>query len=415
MIDRRSLLRALGGHGLADWVLVERDQTLGIVDERTKLHRTEKRTRWLLTVHRDSPAGRGSAHVAIDALGSSADAIVEQAVALAGSSLGPAWLTQPLAAPARVRLEDLTIGKREPLDVAVELTKRLPRPTDMIATASVAREQVRVASRQGLRTEWNETLYRVELWLAGGGRSLLVERVARQREGLDVDRAIASAAEDLTALAAAAAPTAGPCAVVLGPDALLHGGLGVWGAFENQANAIVERQGLTRYREHAPIVPGADRIHEPLAIASDGALDYGVRSAPVGDEGEPVRRFMLVERGIAAGLGLSPREAALRGRDANGGVRNLIVAPGSWSGTGDPATRVVEVRRLRSLSIDPYTGEASLEIGLALDRGKPISGGSLRIDLIAALARARRSAAVVARGAYKGPQAVLIERAELIT
>ena len=415
MIDRRGFVRALNARGLADWVVVEREQTLGIVDERTKLRRTENRTRWLLTVHRDSPAGRGSAHVAIDVLGGNAEALVDQTVALAGSSIGPAWLTQPLAAPARVNLEDVSIAKREPVDVAAELVTRLPRPTESMATAAVAREHVHVMSRQGLRTEWIETLYRVELLLAGGGRSLVVERVARRREGLELESAIASAAEDLGALANASAPVAGPCAVILDADALLHGGLGVWQAFVAQADAIVERQGLTRYHEHAPIVPGADQIHEPLAIASDGALDFGVRSAPVGDEGEPVRRFALVERGIAAGLGLAPREAALRGRDANGGVRNLVVAPGSWSGAGDPATRVVEVKRLRSLSIDPYTGEASLEIALAFDRGKPFSGGSLHLDLIAALARARRSAAVIARGAYKGPQSVLIERAELIT
>src|SRR5206468_2480246 len=83
-------------------------------------------------------------------------------------------------------------------------------------------------------------------------------------------------------------------------------------------------------------------------------------------------------------------------------VRNLVVAPGSWDGAvvGD---RVVEVRRLRSLVIDPYTGDASLEIALALDRGVPITGGSIRIDLIAALARARRSTTTLTRGAYVGP------------
>src|SRR5439155_22382561 len=128
------------------------------------------------------------------------------------------------------------------------------------------------------------------------------------------------------------------------------------------------RQGLTRYREQMPIVPGADQEREPLTVASDGSLEYGVRSAPIGDEGDAVRRFLLVERGVAAGLGLSPREAALRHRDPNGGVRNIVVTSGTWS--GDAAAgggRVVEVRRLRHLALDRYTGDARLEIELALD------------------------------------------------
>ena len=206
---------------------------------------------------------------------------------------------------------------------------------------------------------------------------------------------------------------------MIGPDALLHDGLGVWAAFETQADAVIERQGLTRYRERGPIAPGAGTVAEPLTIASAGALDYGVRSTPLGEQGDATRKFVLVDRGIAAGLSLTPREGALRGRDPNGGVRNLDVAGGSWSGNIDAATvRVVEVRRLRSLAIDPYTGEASLEIALGVDHNKggarPFTGGALRIDLIAALAMARRSSRAITRGAYHGPDAVWIEHAELI-
>ena len=208
--------------------------------------------------------------------------------------------------------------------------------------------------------------------------------------------------------------SAGPCSVVLHSDAMLHGGLGVWEAFVPQADAATERQGLTRYREHAPIVEGADTVAEPLTIESDGALAYGLASAPIGDEGGAVRRFPLVQRGIAAGLALSPREAALRGREPNGGVRNLIVAPGTWNGTATGG-RVIEMRRLRSLAIDRYTGNASLEIALGLDRDEPFTGGSLRIDLIAALATARRTADSLTRGDYVGPTTIWIDHSDLLS
>jgi hypothetical protein len=203
---------------------------------------------------------------------------------------------------------------------------------------------------------------------------------------------------------------------VLGPDALLHDGLGVWAAFASQADAVVERQGLTRYREKTPIAPGADTVAEPLTIASDGALDYALLSAPMGDEGGAVRRFSMIERGIATGLGLSPREAALRKRDPNGGVRNLDVALGSWNGDLPASGRIVEVLQLRDLVIDRYTGDASLEIAVAADYANRavISGGSIRLDLIAALARAKRSQKQLTRGAYRGPDAVWIDTAELV-
>ncbi|HET9989765.1 MAG TPA: metallopeptidase TldD-related protein, partial [Kofleriaceae bacterium] len=162
---------------------------------------------------------------------------------------------------------------------------------------------------------------------------------------------------------------------------------------------------------------GADTVAEPLSITSDGALSFGVRSSPLGDEGDAVRKFPLITRGIAAGLALTPREAALRQRDPNGGVRNLIVEAGTWDEKSTPdKARVIEVRRVRGLEIDPYTGDADLELGLSVDRasGAPFAGGTLRLDLIGVLARARRSARTIRRGPYEGPAAVLIERADLI-
>jgi hypothetical protein len=168
-----------------------------------------------------------------------------------------------------------------------------------------------------------------------------------------------------------------------------------------------------------PIALGSDKVPEPLAVSSDGALDYGLLSAPLGDQGEAVRRFPLVDRGISAGLALAPREAALRSRDPNGGARNLVVAAGSWSGKiDDGAARVVEAHRLRSFTFDPYTGDASLELALSLEHTqgatRPTTGGALRVDMIAALARARRSAQTLTRGAYAGPDSIAIDGVEVI-
>ncbi|HEY1559186.1 MAG TPA: metallopeptidase TldD-related protein, partial [Kofleriaceae bacterium] len=371
-----------------------------------------------LTVHVDTGDGRGSTRLALDGSAEDPTDLAMRAAELARASLGPAWRSAPQAAIAHVKLTDDTLASAEPLAAADGLVRALRRPPGLAvsAVATVVREQVHAMARDGFGATWLASRVGVELLVAAGERSLAISRDARQLADLELDRALADAAAELDALAHAGAPEPGPCALVLAGDALLHGELGVWQAFASQADAAVEREGLTRYREHMPIVPGADQVPEPLTIASDGALDYGTRSAPLGDEGDAVRRFLLVERGIAVGLGLSPREAALRDRDPNGGVRNLVVATGTWSGAAGEAGpgRVVEVRRLRALAIDPYTGVASLELALAFDGGKPFAGGTVRLDLIAALAHAHRSRKRIRRGAYEGPAAVWIERAELI-
>jgi predicted Zn-dependent protease len=418
VIDRRSLVRALGHEDLADWVVIQRDQELAVVDD-DNVQRTEQRTRWQLTLHADTPAGRGTAHLAIDANEQDPDKLVAEAAILARLSAGPAWATIPPAAPARVELADPTLATGEPIAAALLIAKLVPRRPGAVigARVSVLRESVSVQARQSFHTEWSATLARIEALVTQGAHGLSVMREARRSDQLEIVAAVDDAIADLRRLASAVPYVAGPCAVILTADALLHGELGVWDAFVTQADPVIARQGLTRYHPPAAIAAGAENVAEPLSIASDGALAFGVRSSPLGDEGDAVRRFPLVTRGVAAGLGLTPREAALRQTEPNGGVRNLIVAAGSWDERVSPdQVRVIEVRRLRGLEIDPFTGDADLELALGVDRasGAPFSGGTLRLDLIDVLAKAKRSARTIRRGPYVGPAAVLIDRADLI-
>ncbi|HEY1818165.1 MAG TPA: metallopeptidase TldD-related protein [Kofleriaceae bacterium] len=419
MIDRGTLAQALRQQPLADWVVLEHDQELHVRDGVSS--RGEIRTRWRIVAHVDTPKGRGTARLAIDADDGDPDEVAERAVASALASVGPAWESAPAAAPARVELEDPAFTG-ELAAIADHLLAALGTPGVQLApTARLLREHVSVLGNQGFHAEWNATLARVDLLASAAGRSLLVAREARRLDALDLDAAIATAAADLQLLAQATAPVPGECAVVLAADALVpielgeRGQLGVWDAFAAQADAVLAREGLARFHERSPIAEGADHVPEPLTVESDGALAFGLRSAPLGDDGDAVRRFAIVDRGIAAGLGLSPREAALRKRDPNGGVRNLVVPPGTWDGRVDGSGRTIEVRRLRELSIDRFTGDASLEIALAVEHGKgPFAGGTIRLDLVAALARARRSSERMRRGAYDGPSSVWIERAELL-
>jgi predicted Zn-dependent protease len=421
-MKRRDLARALVRKRVADWAVFERTQDIAIVDARRDQprRRGERRTRMSFVVHVDDSRGRGSARVEVGSQDTNANEIVERAVELALASIGPGWKSVPAAAPAKVVLLDPAIGKRDIHDIAKELVTslRAPAPVTIAACVGLTREQIVVDTQAGLSAKWDASTYELDAIIADGASSLAIHREARRATDLELDATIASATRDLALLRTAQPVASGPCALLLEANAFLHDDTtGVWAVFATQADAILERQGLTRYRVGVPVAPGADAVTEPLWIASHGALDFATRSAPIGEDGDAVRKFTIVEGGIAKDLGVTPREAALRGRDPNGGVRNLEVTRGTWDGTL-PQKRTIEVRRLRALAVDPYTGEASLELAISIDhdggKEQTFTGGTVRVDLVAALARARRSASTVRRGAYSGPSRLLIDDVNLV-
>jgi hypothetical protein len=476
VITQQDLVQHLARRAPGAWSVVERIQDIAYAaDPPIARQRRDHRTRLTLIVHQDIPrGGRGSARLDLDPIDASPADLVDQALALALAAVGPAWTSSPPAAPAKVDLVDPDLVERELGAVALGTLARLHRPDQLslIATISVLREKVTVIAGSGFHTTWLATALRGDALLASDTHSLGLARHARRGDHFDLDAAIADAAADLRLLADAGPPSPGPCSLWLGPNALFPdtgqlrtgalggslpglagGGLtgldglsagtagsdldggraapattafaprgfdhGLWTIFAIHSDAAIERQGLSRYRLHAEITRGASQLAEPLSITSNGALDFATLSAPVTDDAVAIRSFPLIERGIAVGLGLSPREAALRNTDPNGGVRNLIIPAGTWLPAPSPTTRTIEVRRLHSLAIDPYSGDAILDIALGLDHRPnrsptPFTAGTLRLDLIATLARARRSSQLLRRGTYHGPAAVLIDDVELL-
>jgi hypothetical protein len=484
VISQQELVQQLARRSIGAWSVVERVQDIAsAADAPISRQRREHRTRLTLIIHQDIPrGGRGSARLDLDPLDASAADLVDHAVALALSAVGPAWTSAPPAAPAKVNLVDPELVERELGAVALGALARLHQPDrlTLTATTTALREKVTVIASSGFHATWLATALRGDALLASDDHSLPLSRHARRRDAFDLDAAIADAAADLRLLADAGPPSPGPCSLWLGPDAILPdpacfrtgalaatdgpgsnldqlassgltdgnlagltatlagapiGGLaadpsasliarasdhGLFAIFAHQADSAVERQGLSRYRLHTEIARGASQLPDPLSITSDGALDFAILSAPLTDDAVAIRRFPLVDRGIAIGLGLSPREAALRNTDPNGGVRNLLIPAGTWSPAPASSTRTIEVRRLHAITIDPYTGDASLDIALGIDHRPnrsptPFTGGTLHLDLIATLARARRSPQPLHRAAYRGPAALLIDDVELIT
>jgi predicted Zn-dependent protease len=244
--------------------------------------------------------------------------------------------------------------------------------------------------------------------IRGGVRARIQQRVRRRRDLTSGEQI--SAALDRAERRIHARPIApGRYAVLARASAFLHQDNGLLAALVGQTDPRLERHGLVRYRLGQPIAPGATSIDNPLTVSSDGAMPFGLHSAPLSDQTEPVRRFELIAHGVARGLALTARESALRGAEPNGGVRGLVVATGDIAADDlmriDSPTLVVE--RFDWLDVAAVTGHFSAAIGLAQliegDRRTDLTGGILRGDAIAALALGRRSQETHATSEYRGP------------
>ena len=364
-------------------------------------------------VHRDAATGRGSATLELG--GDEAPRVaVTRAIARADAALGPGWTTPAPAAPATVELADPAITPNRPA-AAIDAVLAALTAAATAAGATVVSAEVRIAvddveliTRRGQRAQWRESRITVDAQVRSFGRdgapeagTVILAPIAVRARRLD-DLELRDAIVTALAIGITPAPTA-PQPVTLTAAALTFGDHGLLGAFAAQADPRLERQGLVRYRPGQPIVDGAT-----LTLTSDGTLPFGWLSAPLGDRAEAVRRFPLVTRGVASGLGLDEREAALRDQLPNGGVRGLVVPPGTDDDATLTAPGTLVVTRLAWLELDRTAGwfRAGFDratVSTATSGPRPVGPGTLRGDAIALLARARTSARVVATPTYRGP------------
>ncbi len=420
-------LQALRGQRVArEWVVTARARRSATVEHgERELRRLDDHARVAGVVHRDLTTGRGSGRFVVE--GEARTLAIDRALVQAGVAVGPSWSMAAPAAPARVALDDAALG--EDLEAAAEAITTLVfdavRARRVLALAGgaievtdvraiVTRDARRVASlaRPGRALDRDRDR---RARAAAPGRSRDRDPRARapaRRPRADRDHRRGRRAPRHRRCRAAAGGARYPIVLRLAALAPLEGH-GLWAALVAQADAATVRRGLSRYRPGQPIVAGADTVGEPLTIASDGTLPYGLDSAPLGDDGEPVRRFTVIARGKAVELASDLREAALAETQPNGGFRNLVVEPGASPAaaliTSDEGP-VLDVASFTWIDVDPATGRFAAGIELAHlregDRAVPVTGAVVRGDSIAALASARRAAEVTTRGGYRGPVAL---------
>jgi predicted Zn-dependent protease len=372
---------------------------------------------------RDDEAGRGVAHVELDTDDESvARALIEQAAGEALLAVGPGWRMPPPAAPARVELADPDlVGNLAGVvgDGFGDLARATGESLELArGRFSAALSTHRVEYRQGFASEYQATRLSVDLLLAASGGQ--VERVradARRVRDLRLAPRIAAAAEAMGLRRAAKPLEPGAYDLLLGPEALAMPRHGWFAPLVAQASGERIRLGLSRYRPGQRVFPAGG---EGFTLISDGTIPFGLLSAPFGALGEPVRRFVLVQDGVAADPALDLREAALAGAPPNGGARNLVLSPGSHatSALREVGERpLLMVRELAWLDADPQSGDLTAEISLGtIAAAQPIAvtGGLVAGNAFELLGRARLGRDAGESGWYRGPQALRIDRVDVV-
>jgi len=274
----------------------------------------------------------------------------------------------------------------------------------------------RVASSHEFASEYQETRLSYDLTLAGGTR---VRGAGRQLRRLRLVDALARAASADAARHAARPLEPGTYDLLLDPHAVATAGFGCFAPLVAQASGERIRLGLSRYRPGQKVfAQGGD----DFTLVSDGTIPFGLLSAPFGPLGEPVRRFVLVENGVAVDPALDLREGALAGAPPNGGVRNLVLSPGAETAQAlrTPGERpLLAVRELAWLDADPQSGDLAAEVALAsLERSGAapvaVTGGLFTGNAFELLGRARLSRESGEAAWYRGPQALRIDRVEVV-
>lgn len=309
----------------------------------------------------DTRRGRGSSRVQIDEL-RSLSVQIRDGTARALAAIGPAWQLRPPSAPARVVVSD-PAWQHEARDIVDEtmqdFTANLPAGMRALQTElAFARTDESTIVSNGFENRYRHTLLSLfAIVQAEGGRAMPMQLHARRQSELQWTEFFARAEKLSRNFSSAGALLGQSCDLVLRSESYVSRApddLGLWAPLAEQCSAKRFREGTARYGLGQSITQSPPR-GDALSMSSEGSAEFGLQSAPFGPEGESVRRFAIVEAGVSAGLSIDHREASLRGSEANGGVRNVHIGPGTQSLLEilRPGQRpVLVVDRLESIASD---------------------------------------------------------------
>ena len=415
--------------GVADWKLrrrSDRETQLYLVGARQEALRTVAGDRYDVTVYVDHDGKRGSSSATV--LPEYPDewaARVRDAVFRAKLQSNP-----PFTLPGRSRYRTVTLVdaaiRDRPDEAARAVADRLLRLVRREAGVRLSSAEVflthartRFANSRGASGEYDETSAELEFVILAGdgvrGTEALAEYGRRRVSDLAVEESVADAARHARdALVAAPPRGAKSAAVIFSGEPLRDGTISdFWQPFRFHLSAEAAYRKLSRFAPGRSITSGR-LAGEPLRLAADPTLRYGVASAPFDRDGVALRRVSLVDAGKLERYWATKEYADYLGVEPTGMLTNIDVLPGRAAAADlsrDGAA--LEVVSFSWFNPDVVTGDFSCEIRLGYEhrRGsvRPVKGGAVQGNLFTAFAHARFSREVEWMGTYHGPRAIRFE------
>ncbi len=415
--------------GVSDWKArghADRQTQLYVVGERRDALRTVDGDRIDVTVYVDRDGKRGSSGVTLFPRdGREWPDRIRDAVVRARLQANP-----PFALPEKQRyrsvpLVDPTIREageeraREVVDRIVRLVRRERGVSLSSAEVFLTHARTRFANSRGAEGAYEETMADLEFVVLAGdsvaGTEALEEYGRRRVSDLALDESVARAARTARDAMDASAPGAARSAVVFSGEPLRDGSLSdFWQPLRFHTSAEAAYRKLSRFAPGRSITSGR-LAGEPLELAGDATLRYGVASAPFDRDGVALGRVQLVEDGMLLRYWATKEFADHLGVEPTGALTNLTVS----AGRAREADLLADGPLLQVVSFswfnpDSITGDFSCEIRLGYEhrrgRVRPVKGGAVQGNLFAALSHATFSREVDWMGSYHGPRSVRFER-----
>jgi predicted Zn-dependent protease len=317
-----------------------------------------------------------------------------------------------LAASDGARLAALDeLSERLLAAVATEPGVRLSS-AELFATAS----EISLRNSQGIRASRSETEVFCDLvLLASDGTQTAEHHTLPQRRrlaDLDVEEMVRRSARfardslrsTLTSTHEGPAVISGEALVDLFSPLLFH------------TSARAAYQSMSRFALGASICADEPVQGDRLTFISNALLPYGQASTPFSEEGLPGERVILIQGHHLCSWWAEQRYADYLNIRPTGSFANIEIPPGIHTvqdllEDNEPVYHLVA---FSWLTPDALTGDfvAEIKLGYRLEHGQaiPIKGGSLRGNLLEALAQVRLSRETQFTGSYTGPQALRFER-----
>ena len=261
----------------------------------------------------------------------------------------------------------------------------------------------------GLRLPSTKILW--DFVLISKNKEAEINRLSQRRFIKDFDwvNSLREEARQLIDLQEARLPPTGTFPVVMADEALDT----IFDYFTKQADGNALYHKYSSFEEGASVYKDQKEALEPLTITTEPMLSGGMRSGFFEELGYPLRRVLMIEKGVLKNFTIGGKLSHLLDKPVTSSLSNTLVETGKTPYHDFLEDGVFELLRFSTFHPNPITGAFSGEIRLGYwhkgGQKIPIKGGSVSGVSQNHFLRARLSREAVQRESYYGPKGIYFE------